>query len=413
MITVNPVVLPHHVRADGSCPVKIRISCNRSSAYLPTNIIADKKELSNGKLKAGCPSADNVSGLLRDVRRIVSEIPFAEAESISASDVVKYVKRKMKEKDGFRLDFIAYMHRIADTKTPGSAGNYHAAANALARYIGQNELDISRITARFLRDFEAFLRDEPNRKGHYGQPSVRKASQYLACVRHVHKKARQDYNEPDIGIMRIPYSPFEFYKVPRQNPPKHRNKSINIIQKMIDEHRNLQGRERLGVDVFLISFSLIGMNVPDLYSAKEPVDGIITYNRQKTHNNRQDGAEMRVRIESCALPLLEGYLGTDGYAFNFRNRYANFNSVTRNANIGLKAWLERVRIPAFTLYSARHSWGTIANSKLCKIDKAVVNDSLCHVDPDMKVTDIYVEKDWDLIWEANKTVLALFDWSRI
>jgi hypothetical protein len=29
----------------------------------------------------------------------------------------------------------------------------------------------------------------------------------------------------------------------------------------------------------------------------------------------------------------------------------------------------------------------------------------------MSVTDIYIERDWSVIWEANSRVLALFDWT--
>ena len=423
MITATPTILPHHTRDDGSCPVKIRISSNRTSAYLPTNIIASKKEISGGKLKAGTAAVNGLSGLLQDVRKLISEIPFAEAQEMSASQVAEYIKRRIKDKDGFSLDFIAYMRKLADTKSEGSAACYRTAANALARYVGSEQLDISQITARFLRGFEAFLREEPNvskkkKKDAKGNPlpvkmPVRKFSQYLGSVRHAHNKARQEFNEPDIGIIRIPYSPFDYYKVPAQNPPKHRNKSIEIIQKMIDAHRSLKGRERLGVDVFLIDFVLMGMNVPDIYDAAEPEDGVITYHRRKTYKKRLDGAEVRVRIEDCVKPLIDDYAGSNGYAFNLRERYSHFNSVTRNANIGLKSWCESVGLKPFTMYSARHSWGTIANSSKGGIDKATVNDSLCHVDPDMKVTDIYVEKDWEVIWDANKKVLSLFDWSKV
>ena len=44
------------------------------------------------------------------------------------------------------------------------------------------------------------------------------------------------------------------------------------------------------------------------------------------------------------------------------------------------------------------------------MDKWIVNDALCHVDKGLKMTDIYVEKNWNAVWEANDTVLARFDW---
>ena len=62
-------------------------------------------------------------------------------------------------------------------------------------------------------------------------------------------------------------------------------------------------------------------------------------------------------------------------------------------------------------YAARHSWATIAQSKAVGIEKAKVHEALNHVDDKMKITDIYIDRDWSVIWEANKKVLALFDWS--
>jgi len=28
----------------------------------------------------------------------------------------------------------------------------------------------------------------------------------------------------------------------------------------------------------------------------------------------------------------------------------------------------------------------------------------------MRVTDIYIDRDWSVIWSANEKVLGLFDW---
>ena len=43
------------------------------------------------------------------------------------------------------------------------------------------------------------------------------------------------------------------------------------------------------------------------------------------------------------------------------------------------------------------------------VEKATVDECLCHIG-DFKVTDIYLERDWDLLDRANRRVLALFRW---
>ena len=55
-------------------------------------------------------------------------------------------------------------------------------------------------------------------------------------------------------------------------------------------------------------------------------------------------------------------------------------------------------------YAARHSWATIAVNKV-GIDKYTVHAALNHLDDSMKVTDIYIERDFVVENKANEKVL--------
>ena len=55
-------------------------------------------------------------------------------------------------------------------------------------------------------------------------------------------------------------------------------------------------------------------------------------------------------------------------------------------------------------YAARHSWATIALNKV-GIDKYTVHAALNHVDDAMKVTDIYIERDFVMENKANAKVM--------
>ena len=74
---------------------------------------------------------------------------------------------------------------------------------------------------------------------------------------------------------------------------------------------------------------------------------------------------------------------------------------------------DKLGIEDLEYYAARHSWATLACSTAVGIDKATVHEALNHVDDKMKVTDIYIDHDWSVIWEANRKVLELFDWSKV
>lgn len=52
-----------------------------------------------------------------------------------------------------------------------------------------------------------------------------------------------------------------------------------------------------------------------------------------------------------------------------------------------------LKIDDLEFYAARHSWATIALNKV-GIDKYTVHAALNHIDESMKVTDIYIERDF-------------------
>lgn len=58
-----------------------------------------------------------------------------------------------------------------------------------------------------------------------------------------------------------------------------------------------------------------------------------------------------------------------------------------------------------TTYHARHTWATLARN-VCGVDFDTVSRALNHATRGTdKVTDIYVDRDWSKVWDANKRVL--------
>jgi hypothetical protein len=42
-----------------------------------------------------------------------------------------------------------------------------------------------------------------------------------------------------------------------------------------------------------------------------------------------------------------------------------------------------------------------------------VHELLNHADKEMKITDRYIERDWQKLFDAHKRIVALVDWSKI
>ena len=58
----------------------------------------------------------------------------------------------------------------------------------------------------------------------------------------------------------------------------------------------------------------------------------------------------------------------------------------------------------FIFYISRHSWATIAVNK-AGIDKYTVHAALNHRDETMRITDIYIERDFKIENDANTRVV--------
>ena len=415
-VTVSYVILPHLRKEDGTNLVRIRITHNRKSKYLKTNITLEPSDFTRtGNLK-NQGKIDLADDEVRDIRRIVDAMPTSATDEMDVEDVVRYIKAKRADGEGFRLNFASYGISLAEKMKPGTGKNYIVAMRCLVRYFG-HEPDISEITVRAMRGFEEFIRKEKKMVYHVdkgivegdGTKSERAVNMYTGAVRAIYKKARIEFNDPDLGIMRIPVDIFEYYKVPRVPASKHRDIPAERVQMMIDQRPSLDGRERMAVDAFLLSFGLMGMNAADLYSCTRINAGVVEYNRQKTAGRRDDEALMRVRIEDCIKEIAEGFMGAKT-AFSFCERYSTQGVFVSALNKGLKAWCDRNKVEEFTFYSARHTWATLARSKRCGIDKSVVSECLCHIDPSSRVDDIYIRKDWEVLWDANAKVLELFQW---
>lgn len=336
------------------------------------------------------------------MRNAVSDLDVFTLSKMTIADVVEHMEHRIN--GNFRLDFFKFWEEAIQSKARGSRENYLIALHAFQRFIGRPALDISQVTSRLMREYESYL-TEKHGKG------ARCVTAYTAAVAHIHSLARKKYNN-DETMEQLIKNPFEYYKPPKQNAPAHRNVSPTIIQTMIEKRRETSGAERKAVDAFLLSFALMGMNATDMLSCKHPIDGVIIYNRKKTCDRRADKAEMHVQIDSRIYPLFHEWAGKDDeHAFLYHAIHTSSEQFNASLAHGLQKYRNRMGIPpkGLDFYSARHTWASIAYS--IGIDKSIINDCLCHVDEAMKVTDIYINKDWSVLWEANRRVLDQFDWS--
>ena len=416
MLTIRAEVRREEQRKDGTFRVKIRFTQNRKIKRLPTKLFAKKSDLNKSfDLKEGTAIKKEADYLIFYYEKICSQIPM-DIEQCSIEDIMAYVEADKKKYQ--IIDFIAFSESWMQASKNTSTKNYKSAVNALKLYINREELNIKDITNKFLTGFMEFLEErwrakaEKLKKAGKIVPTNRATSLYLGSIRHLFNEAKKQYNDYDRNIIIITNDPFKTFTVPKQcTATRKRALTPELIKKIWElpyqsiEGYKMENRFNLAKDCFILSFCLMGMNSADLYNAEERESNTIIYYRTKTRSRRADNALMKVNIPKMLMPLIEKYKDKTGKRiFNFYQNYADIASLNRSINIGLKEIGAKLKIDALQYYAARHSWATIAVNKV-GIDKYTVHSALNHVDDVMKVTDIYIERDFMNENKANRKVV--------
>lgn len=383
---------------------------------ISTSLFATSNDLTKDyKIKPSSPIKQDVDALIRGYYDKCTKLQI-ELNNYTLDDVIDYLNGEHEKNQV--IDFIKFSREWIASTTIKGAPNYTTAINALVRFIGKEELDINLITLDFLEGFKAFLNKEREVRTkkliQQGKrvPSNRSLSLYLISIKKLFNEAKKKYNKQDKNLILIPNSPFIELEIPKQEATRKRAMPVDIIKKVWNlPYKDMKKgykatcRYNLAKDCFILSFCLMGMNSADLYYATEMEGNTIIYNRTKTKDRRLDKAQMKVDIPKLVQPLIEKYKDKTGKRlFNFYQYYADEKGFNKAINYGLKEIGVLLEIDDLEYYAARHSWATIALNKV-GIDKYTVHAALNHVDDAMKVTDIYIERDFVMENKANAKVM--------
>jgi integrase len=423
MATFKAVVRPHDKKQDGTYNVKIRVTHKRVINYPATNIYVEQDDITRSLNIKNQQYIDQLDEIVRQCRKRCNENSYMLGD-MTVDGVVKLVKdiitgEKTEMYGRFDLDFIQYgrqyAQKLKENGRKGNAGVYEIAINNLVKFVGRESVSIHEITAKFITNWIDWI--QKNTKG------ARAQSLYPSTIRALHNRAKEEYNDEDLGIVRIPLSPFKKVKLPKMPERRERALSVEQIRSIFalnDVQYYHTGNNRLNFarDMFMLSFGLIGMNLADLFNCTDYKDGRITYKRKKVTNRRADGAKISIKVEPEIQPLVNKYRDTTGKrVFCFYKMYKDEGTLSAAINgkrrtnkkgevlsVGLKKIGDLIGEADLEFYAARHSWASIAQNDV-GIDKYTVHVALNHVIEEMKVTDIYVKKDWAPIDRANRKVL--------
>lgn len=410
MATVAIKIHKHHKKADGTYNVKIRVTHKGEKKYIDTPHYVVEKQLTS-KLRLKDPILIKIVNQTLDEFRITISKLGSKLELFSADGLRDYLKDKKEP-----MDFLKFcndhINGLKKEGRKGTAATFVTVFLSLKDYYKRSSISPLEINERMLAIYEKYLRGERKitRLNQFGIEITRTVKGMSDSAVHNHfrdlrtlfKASMKFYNNPQIGDIQIPYCPFDNYKIVKAPETRKRNLTIEQIKVIRDFKAEPDTRPELARDLFMLSFYLCGTNAVDLYHLRPEniKNGRVEYNRAKTTSRRSDKAFISIKAVEEAKPLLEKYLG------KLHVRYASFENLDRAINEGLKKINEKTGLQEVTFYWARHSFGTIARNK-CRISKDDIAQALNHVDLGHKTTDIYIEKDWQIIDDVQLNVITL------
>lgn len=409
MATFKAIVSKEPLK-DGTHPVYVRVIHHGRSTKIATPIRIEPSQMTrNGKIR-DIRITEALEDIIRRYRNIVAELG-SVADELALPKLVATLKSGAADGGAasFTLDTVAYIREYATTKSGNTRRNYNTLAASLERFSKGGMLDVNAITSQMLSTYEAWLRKEKISPG--------TITQYLTLLRSAHNAARLRYNDEDVGIVRIPRTPFARYKIPAPPAPVARGISLETLQAIADmpDESRINSRRNFGRDIFMLSFALGGMNYADIYNMPYSAihDGYIEYKRQKTRGSRADEALYRVKIcEECKPFVTSFFDPAKKRAFKFYHKYTDksFAMSVSKAIAEVESSVPSAR--HYTYYAARHTYASLARN-VVGADKYTVHELLNHSDSDMKITDRYIERDWQRLFDVHHKIIALVNWDKL
>lgn len=425
MATISWVVFKHHKKADGTFNPKIRVTHNRTTSYIATNIYTQfvrfKRGSSTGTITNG-EVEDSLNDKVSIIRKIINTNQNAVDQCENAKELVDYVDKCL-NRQNFDLDFISFAReRLAGMPNKSTRLSRTTGVNMLCHYLiattGKAELSIKSLTSKFLMKFDAWLRTDriiqvkgKSRRVHAMSNGL---ANYMVAIQTLFNEAKNIYNDYEFDDIVIKGDPFKVYHIPVvKRPPKRALPKEQLLQ-VFNYHPPYDWRDdAIAHDLFKISFMLAGINAVDLFNCTTYKNGRIEYCRSKTKDRKLSGdAFMSIKVRPELEPLIEKYRDKTGLrVFNFYQHYTNHRALNVALCRGFKYISEATGIPKLQYYCARHSFATIARTKcgrslddvaFCLTHSSGHDVTEIYVDPDYSLVDEVIDKVVDYVFKAEQ-----------
>lgn len=281
---------------------------------------------------------------------------------------------------------------IANLKVYGkvrTSETYIATLNSFRRFREKRDLSLDKIDSDMMLEYEAYLKKcgiTPNT-----------SSFYMRNLRAVYNRAV----EKNLVTQCFPFK----YVYTGVDKTIKRAVPLKVIRQLKNMDFSLNPASDFARDMFLFSFYTRGMSLVDMayLKKKDLADGILSYNRRKT------GKKLFIKWERQMQELVDKY-NTESSIYLLpiikqpnSDERKQYIYAGHNINRSLKCIGQKLELSLpLTMYSARHSWASIAKSK--NVPLSVICDGMGH--DSETTTRIYLASLYNTaIDKANRLIL--------
>lgn len=390
-----------HINTQRKNNLMLRITNNRkkSEAYMGLQLTQAELDSSLSGTSRNTRLEKLLASWVSQIKSLMLELADRKESDMDAKEILMILQERLlgvpaqnTKEDSDNRTFMLWFQRFIDSKTnKGTKGVYKHTLNRILLFDSEvGKKTFEDIDLQWLTDFEAFCAKTASKN-----------------ARNIHlRNIRAVFNNAIDFDVTTSY-PFRRFKV-RPEATRKRSLTIEKLRELLNYE--CEPADEPHRDIFLLIFTLIGMNIADLHSAthSQIIDGRLEYRRAKTHKLYS------IKLEPEAISMIEKYAGKKKL-ISIAERYGTAHDWGRRVNKGLRRIgpFERKGLggkkiikplcPELTTYWARHSWATIAAS--LDIPRDTIAHALGH--GGNTVTDIYIDFDQKKVDEANRKVL---DW---
>ena len=331
---------------------------------------------------------DKVASDTRKFQRIIASLEHGGKPYTSDDVVAAFVIPDARDTFfTFMEEVISGLKKLGKIRT---SETYATTLNSFRKFRENTDVPLEKVDSDLMLSYEAWLKTNG--------VSPNSSSFYMRNLRAVYNRAV----DKDLTQQRFPFK----HVYTGVEKTVKRAVPLKVIKRIKEMDLSLNPPADFARDMFLFSFYTRGMSLVDMayLRKKDLANGILSYCRRKT------GQRLFIKWEKCMQEIVDKYDTEDSvYLLPIIKPHSKIEErmqyiyAGHNINRSLKAIGRELKLSLpLTMYSARHSWASIAKSK--NVPLSVISEGMGH--DSEATTRIYLASlDNMAIDKANSLIL--------